>query len=87
MRKPGRAACHLPYTVDHERPDLPRHDRRRRTLGAPGGHERRLARPAADATVTLAVRAHADGREIVVRRAEETTADGVPRVRIDAVVR
>lgn len=62
-------------------------DRRRRALRAPGGHERRLGPPAADATVTLAVRAHADGREIVVRRAEEATSDGVARVRIDAVVR
>ena len=62
-------------------------DRRRHARRAPGGHERRLDRPASDATVSLAVRAHADGRRIVVRRAEEPTADGAPRVRIDAVVR
>ena len=40
-----------------------------------------------DAAVTLEVRAHADGREIVVRRAEERTPCAAPRVRIDAVVR
>ena len=74
--------------VDHDRLDVQPHDRRRhRALRPPGGHERRLGPPAADATVTLAVRAHADGREIVVRRAEAAAADGGPRVRIDAVVR
>lgn len=62
-------------------------DRRRRSLGPPAGHERRLPPGPADAAVTLEVRAHADGREIVVRRAEERTTRGVPQVRIDAVVR
>ena len=65
----------------------PAEDRRRRAERPPAGHERRLGPPAADAAVTLEVRAHADGREIVVRRAEETAADGAARVRIDAVVR
>ena len=62
-------------------------DRRRRSLGPPGRHERRLPRDPADAAMTLEVRAHADGREIVVRRAEERTTRGTARVRIDAVVR
>lgn len=65
-----------------------RDDRRRRRLPRPpGGHERRLGPRAADAEVTLELRAHGDGREIVVRRAEEPAADGGPRVHIDAVVR
>jgi hypothetical protein len=73
--------------MDPDRPSPPDDRRRRRAPHPPGGHERRLDRPASDATVTLALRAHADGREIVVRRAEETAADGAPRVHIDAVVR
>jgi hypothetical protein len=70
-----------------DRPDPSADRRRRQAPRPPGGHERRLDARPADAAVTLELRAHGDGREIVVRRAQERTTDGPPRVHIDAVVR
>ncbi len=57
-------------------------------LAAPAVPVAPPARAPADVAVTLSVHAHADGREIVVRRTcRADAADGLPRVRIDAVVR
>lgn len=73
--------------MDPDRPHPPDDRRRRRAPRPPGGHERRLDARPADGAVTLELRAHGDGREIVVRRAEEPAPDGAARVHIDAVVR
>lgn len=72
--------------MDPDRSSSPADRRRRQATRPPGGHERRLDLPIADAAETLTLRAHADGRRIVVRRAEDPV-DGAARVHIDAVVR